>query len=765
MLEPATALSSVGVKRGKWFFVAYSAGALPAPEAAGEPQDTISAAIDDDTGPADALDIGIEPDTCADMPSLLPSGLLADSYTAALPPRSLSGVGIAAFSGSKEAMQEEGSTVDMLIPELPVSLHFLTASSVATTSPHVTLAELGITLGALHEATRALNSSSLLAIGVLPPLSPSSVPVDDRHLEAWSVIGACTVGSLAEGTPAEALRAGSDSQAALCSTLLRGCSKSVRFDPPPAGSSGGQLDLGTHLGMPLHSLGVTQYHPWLLRVVLAPSPSSTAKLAVAAIDIGLRVSERQLDTCSVGDLARAVCIAALSRTQHLRLELREPRAATHMAHLLLQRSSQSVAGGAKTGGASEGGEGGVLSGGCALPLGALTAFHGSSKQNQQMLLGGNVPLGGDSAAVMGSGIWGMAGLGSWGAAWGPSASLAGLPLPSVSDQAQLKDTLQCADVAQAGAVLHPSVPLGNALLALLEGQQVGVYAWNEGQSRGGSAVTTGPGAALQVLSDQLTAVSMMLLPRLQSGDGAVWAQLPFQLAAVLPLAAQTYVTRKQQSQGGSALFQTPSGALAELLAQLPSSFVYPPLAPPVQPHTGAAPTDMNQLQQSLLQRQSMLLVLQGRNFRLVDHLDTSRPGLTIEIPDSTTVAQLLAMLGGAADSDDAAVRSFADASRGASADELWLERAFWASHVPGDVLDEEEGRRRKPGYFGLPRTNCGGGGGLMERAGHFGMRLLDLGLPRMHGVVAVADLRGGHPDASKGQASALAAAAAAGGSS
>lgn len=719
-------------------------------------QENLDTAVD----AVDAVDIGIEAAICAETPQLLPGSLLVDTYKAALPPRSLSGAGMAAFSGSKEAMQEEGSNVDMLVPELAASLHLVAAApGLSNSAAHgqVPLHEIGITMGALHQAVQALQLSSLVAVGVLPPFAANSVTVDDRHLQAWSVSGACSIACVSEATAAKALGAGSDTQANIAHTLLQGCVKTVQLVQLP---SAGEVDVGAQAALPLHSLGLTQYHPWLLRVVIAPPADSTAKVAVAAIDLGIQVSEQQLDTCTVGDLLRAITVAALSRTQHLRLELREPRSAMYIAHELLKRSAPGPDSG-------EGGAGGAPTPplGCALPLGALTPFHASSKDIQQLLLGGNVPLGsGDAAAVMGSGIWGMAGLGSWGKAWSAPAALAGLPLPAVASEAELPQVLTCGDVARVGAHVSPLVPIGAVLLALLEGKLIGVYSKNASQARGGSATASGPGAALQILSDQLTAIAMMLLPLLPAGGTATWCQLPFQIAAIIPQATHTYVSRKQAASSATALIAESTPGAAEFLAALPSSFATPPPLPDVQPHTGPAPTDLNQLKQSLLQRGSMLVVLQGRNFALTDHLDSTRPGLTLELPDSTTVAQLLAALGSAAESTDPAMRSFADSSHGAPAHALWLERGFWSSHVPGDVLDEEEGRRRKPGYFGLERSHCGGGGGIMERAAHFGMRLLDLGVPRMHGVLSVADLRCGHPDTTKGVVSALAAAAASGGS-
>ncbi len=383
-------------------------------------------------------------------------------------------------------------------------------------------------------------------------------------------------------------------------------------------------------------------------------------------------------------------------------------------------------------------------------------------------MGGNVPLEGDAAAVMGSGVWGTAGLGSWGKAWSPPSALAGLPLPAVQAGAALPTSVACGEIAKAGAVASPALSLEALLLALLNGRLLGEYAKNETQSRGGSAVTSGPGAALQVISDQMTAIALLLLPVLASPVAAPslqWAQLPFQLAAVMPVAPHTYISRGLDAPHGPALLQPESAGVPGLLQSLPRSFVMPPPLPDIVPHSGPPPSDMGQLQRSLEQRGSMLVVLQGRNFPLVDHVDQKRPGLTLEIPDSTTVSHLLSMLGGADEAADPALRSFAEASGHAPADALWIDRGFWASHVPGDVLDEDEGRRRKPGYFGLERSHCGGGGGIMERVEHFGMRLLDLGIPRMHGVLVVADLRYGRPDKSKGVASALAAAAAAGGSS
>jgi hypothetical protein len=231
-------------------------------------------------------------------------------------------------------------------------------------------------------------------------------------------------------------------------------------------------------------------------------------------------------------------------------------------------------------------------------------------------------------------------------------------------------------------------------------------------------------------------------------------QLPFQLVAVLPTSAHTYKSHIKKAADGT--IPTLVGAAKVAMGVLPSSFVFPVSLPVVAPHAGPPPNDMMQLQQSLVQRGSMLIVLQGRNFLLTDHLNDKQPGLTLEAPENTTLANLLQMLCSAAESADPALRSFAKASGHAPARALWIDRGYWAAHVPGDVLDEEEGRLRKPGYFGLSQNNCGGGGGLMEHVGHFGMRLLDLGISRMHGVMVVADLRFGRPDRSRGMASASA---------
>ncbi len=337
-LSPTTSLDSIEVKRGKWFFVQYSPTDLAAEPAEPASTQADSAAEVTETASAHStppIDIGIDV-TAASSPLLLPSNLLRDSYSAALPPRTLAGAGMAAFSGSKEAMQEEGSTVDMVIPELAVSIHFLSSGGdppPKSGDMQVGLSSLGLTLGSLHAAVGELNSSAILALGVLPPLAVDRLPVDERHLKAWSVAGACTVGRLRDIKPSAALSATAPSSAEIVQTLLHGCGKCVSL---AALGGGAAPDLPAELGRPLHSLGLTQYHPWLVRVVLAPHSTSTADLAVAAVDIPVQVSEQQLDDCTIQDLVQAIVTAVLSRTRHLRLELREPRAATHMVHELLK---------------------------------------------------------------------------------------------------------------------------------------------------------------------------------------------------------------------------------------------------------------------------------------------------------------------------------------------------------------------------------------------------------------------------------------------
>ncbi|CAE7936431.1 unnamed protein product, partial [Symbiodinium sp. KB8] len=145
----------------------------------------------------------------------------------------------------------------------------------------------------------------------------------------------------------------------------------------------------------------------------------------------------------------------------------------------------------------------------------------------------------------------------------------------------------------------------------------------------------------------------------------------------------------------------------------------------------------------------MLVVVHGKNLpATVD----GRPGITLELHEDATVGHLLQALGEGG--DPAAGALGGDAPPGVSgrppAWALWLDRGYWATHVPGDVLDEEEGRRRRPGYFGLDRSSCGGGGGVMEATAHFGMRLRDLGVGRLNAVFVVADLRWGRPDTARG---------------
>ncbi|CAE7779142.1 unnamed protein product, partial [Symbiodinium sp. KB8] len=485
VIDPDTPLSALAIKRGKWFCLhfepeagATSAGSSEAgagaPAQAQPPPDAPAVAVA-------PVDIGIRPAHHA-APMLLPHGLCLPSYTAALPPRTLAGTGFHAHgTGEAQALQEEDSTALMRLPELPVSLHFL-ACGASTPPAHPTAP---LTLGAVHAAATALHSAQVVAVAALPAHGSGTVPVDSRLGSAWSATGATTLGNTSASvgdTFHSQVGVGH-----LVATLTQGCKKVVSLLPPPPGEGAVADDWAADtLRCRLHSLGVTTYHPWALRVVVRPPPDTTSPLHVAAVDVPLTFTDAQLDGAVVGDLLAAVAIALLARSAPLRLELRQPRAALPVAHALLTPSSDAPANS-------------PAAAGLALPVGGIVALNGPQARATKAARGGDVPLPGGAAGVLGCGLWGPAFSAAWGKAWGPGA-LPGLPLPlpapAQPEQGQPEQAL--ATIAGC-SVAPPTLPLRDLAQLWLREGVLGLFTKNTRETRGTTPATSGPGASLRLL--------------------------------------------------------------------------------------------------------------------------------------------------------------------------------------------------------------------------------------------------------------------------